>query len=161
MNPIALIPAVFGGVIVFVGFVFWLITRFMKNSSMDRTTTGRVVDMTRDAEGFNEDQGQPADSRRSRIQVRVHVSGGNASIRYYHKVYTYAVGSITYTRADPVQYSSNLAKKSIGQDVIVHYDSADPGYSCLEGSKAFTIVYRILFGVGLALLALAAWLWLA
>jgi hypothetical protein len=59
-----------------------------------------------------------------------------------------------------VQYSRNLAQKAIGKDVTVYYDSADPGNSSLGGGKAFVIVYRILFGIGFALLALAAWLWL-
>ena len=156
MNVLSLIAVIFGGVVSFVGFVFWLITRFMKNSRLDRTAPGQVVDMTRDAAGFNLEQGQPELSRRG---LRVQVTTGSGYVLYFHKVYTYSVGGITYTRADPVQYSRNLAQRAIGQDVTVYYDSADPGYSSLGGGKAFTIVYRILFGIGFALLALAAGLW--
>lgn len=160
MNAGAMVAAIFGGTVAFVGFVFWLITRFMKSSSLDRETVGQVVDMTRNDVKFNLEQGQPENPRSSLVQVRVRATGLSGYSRYYHKVYTYTVGGATYTRADKVQYSRNLAQNAIGKDVTVYYDSADPGCSSLGGGKAFVIVYRILFGIGFALLALAAWLWL-
>ena len=160
MNAGAMVATIFGGTVAFVGFVFWLITRFMRNSGMDRETVGQVVDMTRNAAQFNLDQGQPENPRNSRVRVQVNVTGLSVYSLTFHKVYTYTVGGVTYTRADKVQYSRNLAQNAIGKDVTVYYDSADPGCSSLGGGKAFVIVYRILFGIGFALLALAAWLWL-
>lgn len=160
MNAGALVATIFGCVVTFVGFVFWLITRFMRTGGMDRETVGQVVDLTRDNVQFNLDQGQPQDSRSRLVHVQVRATGLSGYYRYYHKVYTYTVGSTTYTRADQVQYSSNLARRAIGKDVTVYYDSADPGRSSLGGGKAFVIVYRILFGIGFSLLLLAAWLWL-
>ncbi len=156
MNELALIPAVFGGVMVFVGFVFWLICRFLDNGRMDQTTTGQVVDVTLDDVGFNTEQGQLA--KPHRVSVRLSTGTGHNAI--YHKVYTYTVGTVTYTRADSTCYSSGLARAAIGREVTVHYDSSDPGDSSLGGAKALVYVYRILFGIGSALLALAAWIWL-
>lgn len=160
MSAGVVVAIVFGAVVSFVGFVFWLITRFMRTGGMDRETTGQVVDMTRNAYQFNLDQGQTAEPRAPRVRVQVRATGLSGFTLYFHKVYTYTVGGVTYTRADMVQYSRNLAQRAIGKEVTVYYDSADPGISCLGGGNAFVIVYRILFGIGFALLALAACLWL-
>ena len=152
---LALIPAIFGGVLVFIGLVFWLICRFM-NRGYDRTVTGRVVSYTDDYLLFNAEQGYTDPKPR----MRAYVTGGMGYHRMVHKVYTYTVGTQTYTRADGVSYSSNLAKSAIGKEVTVSYDSAEPGRSALVSGNAFTIVYRILFALGGVLLLVAALMWL-
>ena len=156
MNAGALVATIFGGTVLFVGFVFWLITRFMQNDH-DRRVTGQVVDITADADAFNAQQGFVAPKRRLTVYVSTNSRTRHSSV---HKVYTYTVGTQTYTRADRVAYSRGLAMAAIGKEAVVTYDSADPGNSALLSGTAFTIVYRILFAVGGALLLLAAWLWL-
>ncbi len=156
MSVLAMVAAVFSAVLLLVGFVFWLISRMM-TTNYDRTVTGQVVDYTGDPIAFNAEQGQMQKPSRS---LRVHVSTGRGYHRMVHKVYTYTVGTQSYTRADSVSYSENLAKAAIGREVTVSYDSSDPGCSALVSGNGFTLVYRILFGIGGALLLLAAWLWL-
>lgn len=152
---LALIPTIFGGVLVFVGFVFWLICRCMA-AGYDRTAVGQVVSYTDDDAAFNLAQGAPVPKRRFRSYVNV----GSGHYQRVHKVYTYTVGTRTYTRADGVSYSRNLAEDAIGKEVTVSYDSAEPGRSALVSGTAFTVVYRILFAIGGVLLAVAACMWL-
>lgn len=156
MSVLAVVATAFGAVVLFIGFVFWLISRKM-TSHLDRTVPGQVVDYTADDVSFNAEQGWVQKRNRA---VRVHVSAGLGYTRMVHKVYTYTVGTRSYTRADRVSYSENLARAAIGREVTVSYDSSDPGCSALVAGYGFTLVYRILFSIGGALLLLAAWLWL-
>lgn len=172
-----ILATVYGGVALLVGLIF-LIPHHYVTSRFDRTTTGKVIDLTRNAAKFNEEQGhaEAVLGEGTRFQVKVRVGGRSmrrhavgslrtstggsfSTTNTYHKVYTYTVNGETYTRADGVRYSRGLAEKWLDREVPVYYDSADPSRASMSNGKGFRLVSMILIPVGIGLLALAAWLW--
>lgn len=169
-----IIATVYGAVVLIIGLIFLIPLRYI-TTRFDRTTTGKVIDLTKNAAKFNKELGHEPiqvggkDSpfrfevqvgSRSRVSYRnghrVHVTTSNT----YHKVYTYTVNGQTYTRADGIRYSKNLAKKWLDKEVPVHYDSSDPSQASLSEGKGYKLVCWILIPIGIVLLGLAAWLWL-
>lgn len=168
-----IIATVYGAVALIIGLIFLIPVRYI-TTRFDRTTTGKVIDLTKNAAKFNREQGhkplqvgeedspikfQVEIGGRSRVSYRnghrVHVTTSNT----YHKVYTYTVNGQTYTRADGIRYSKNLAKKWLDKEVTVHYDSSDPTQASLSDGKGYKLVCWILIPIGILLLGLAAWLW--
>ena len=173
-----ILATVYGGIALLIGLIF-LIPHHYVTSRFDRTTTGKVTDLTQNAAKFNQAQGhaEAVLGEGSRFQVRVKVGGRSmmrkvdGSVRTntggqfsttntYHKVYTYTVGGETYTRADGVRYSRGLAEKWLDKEVPVYYDSADPSRASLSNGKGYRLVCCILIPIGIALLGLAVWLWM-
>ena len=168
-----ILATVYGGVVLLIGLIFLIPLRYVTNR-FDRTTTGKVTELTKNAAKFNREQGHEpiqVGGKDSYIRFQVQV-GGRSRVSYrhghhtyvttsntYHKVYTYTVNGQTYTRADGVRYSKGLAEKWLDREVPVHYDSSDPSQASLSEGKGYRLVCWILIPIGIVLLALAAWLW--
>ncbi|MBR2923466.1 MAG: DUF3592 domain-containing protein [Clostridia bacterium] len=169
-----ILATVYGAVTLLIGLIFLIPLRYV-TTRFDRTTTGKVIDLTRNAAKFNQEQGHEPiqvggkDSPfkfevqiggRSRVSHRhghrTHISTSNM----YHKVYTYTVNGQAYTRADGVRYSKGLADKWLEREVPVYYDSADPAQASLSNGKGYRLVCCILIPIGIVLLAVAAYLWM-
>jgi len=171
MQVFPIIATVYGGVVLLIGLIFLIPLRYV-TTRFDRTTTGKVIDLTKNAAKFNREQGhEPVQvgGKDSPFRFEVQV-GGRSRINHghgvrvttsntYHKVYTYTVNGQTYTRADGIRYSKDLAKKWLDKEVPVHYDSSDPSQASLSEGKGYKLVCWILIPIGILLLGLAAWLW--
>ncbi|MBO5501959.1 MAG: hypothetical protein J6A48_08035 [Clostridia bacterium] len=169
-----IIATVYGAVVLIIGLIFLIPLRYI-TTRFDRTTTGKVIDLTKNAAKFNKEQGHEpiqVGGKDSPFRFEVQV-GGRSRVSYrnghrvhvttsttYHQVYTYTVNGQTYTRADGIRYSKNLAKKWLDKEVPVHYDSSDPSQASLSEGKGYKLVCWILIPIGIVLLGLAAWLWL-
>ena len=171
MQVFPIIATVYGGVVLLIGLIFLIPLRYV-TTRFDRTTTGKVIDLTKNAAKFNREQGHEpiqVGGKDSPFRFEVQVGGrsrmnhGNGvrvtTSNTYHKVYTYTVNGQTYTRADGIRYSKNLAKKWLEKEVPVHSDSSDPSQASLSEGKGYKLVCWILIPIGILLLGLAAWLW--
>ena len=174
-----ILATVYGAVTLLIGLVFLIPYRYLVNRH-DRTTTGKVIDLTQNAAQFNKAQGyeEAVLGEGTGFQVKVQVGGRSMkrsitgdSVRTsnggryttsntYHKVYTYTVNGQTFTRADGVRYSKSLADKWLDKEVSVYYDSANPAYASLSNGKGFRLVSSILIPIGIVLSVLAVWLWM-
>lgn len=164
MLAAAIVSTVYSCVLLLIGIIFWALSRYVVGR-FDRSVTGQVTDLTGNAAQFNEEQGHGEAAlftKGSRFPIAVSISSGKSSYRRssYHKVFTYTVNGQTYTRADGVSYSKNLAMKWLDKEVTVYYDSSNPANASLSNGRGPRLVSCILLPIGIGLLVLAVWLWM-
>ena len=139
----------------------------LSRKKLNATTTGVVTGMCRDAAAFHasvkENEHPPLSENTqgnfySRAAVGTNDRRLDPTVTYY-LTYSYEVNGVTYHRASNISMNAGMAKKKIGQQRVVHYNTENPFQSTILTGTIYKVLSSILIPIGLVCVIIGIALW--
>lgn len=149
-----------------VGLSFLLVC--LSHKKLNAMTMGVITGICRDASKFNasvkEKEHIPLpENKQGNFYSRAAVGTDNRNLDHtvtYYLTYSYEVNGITYHRATNVSMNAGMAKKKIGQQKTVRYNTENPFQSTISTGTIYKVLSSILIPIGLVCIIIGSTLWL-